>query len=172
MESGRRRGARADRHARRTKASTRGSARWTLSPSCRSGARTMDDCVGLARSVRRARRRALRSPVYLYARAAPRGRERGSCADIRRPQFEGLRDLIAHAGVRARLRPGPTCIRLRGAIVVGARPFLIAYNINLESPDLALAKESPSASASATAACRGSRRWASSWMISTARRCP
>ena len=78
-------------------------------------------------------------PVYLYARAAQRP-EREVLADIRRPQFEGLAELIATPDYTpdfgpARLHP------TGGAVVVGARPFLIAYNINLESQDLDLAKE-------------------------------
>jgi glutamate formiminotransferase len=77
--------------------------------------------------------------LYLYARAATTP-SREVLADIRRPQLEGLRDLIGadeHApdfGPRALHPTG-------GAIAVGARPFLIAYNINLESQDIDLAKD-------------------------------
>jgi glutamate formiminotransferase / 5-formyltetrahydrofolate cyclo-ligase len=103
------------------------------------GDSTMDECVALARSF--GERVAMRFdlPVYLYARAAQTPR-REVLADIRRPQFEGLRELISTPDYKpdfgpARLHP------TGGAVVVGARPFLIAYNINLESGDLNLAKE-------------------------------
>jgi glutamate formiminotransferase / 5-formyltetrahydrofolate cyclo-ligase len=103
------------------------------------GDTTMDECVALARDfgARIADRFAL--PVYMYARAAQRP-EREILADIRRPQFEGLAELISTPDFApdygpARLHP------TGGAVVVGARPFLIAYNINLDSQELDLAKE-------------------------------
>jgi len=61
-------------------------------------------------------------------------------ADIRRPQYEGLRDLIGEPGNAPDFGPArlhPTA----GAVAVGARPFLIAYNVNLETRDLELAKD-------------------------------
>ncbi len=102
------------------------------------GTTTLDDCVKLARSFgkRIAERFAL--PVYLYAAAATRP-ERFRLPDIRKPQLEGLRDLIGKPGWEPDFGPShlhPTA----GATVVGARPFLIAYNINLETTDLDLAK--------------------------------
>ena len=102
------------------------------------GETTMDECVELARTfgARIAERFGL--PVYLYARAAQRP-DRVVLADIRKPQFEGLKEQIGHPGREpdygpARVHPSA------GAVAVGARPFLIAYNINLESGDLDLAK--------------------------------
>ncbi|CAN5750211.1 glutamate formimidoyltransferase [soil metagenome] len=102
------------------------------------GDTTMEDCVGLARSFGRRVAERFAVPVYLYARAA-QSSERARLADIRRPQFEGLSELIGQAGHApdygpARLHP------TGGALAVGARPFLIAYNINLETPDVGLAK--------------------------------
>ncbi len=103
------------------------------------GDTTMDECVTLARDFGGRIAQRFDLPVYLYARAALRpGRD--VLADIRRPQFEGLRDLIStpeYAPDFGPARVHPT----GGAVVVGARPFLIAYNINLESQDLDLAKE-------------------------------
>ncbi len=102
------------------------------------GDTTMEQCVELARRFGRTVAERFDLPVYLYARAATRP-DRVVLADIRRPQFEGLRDLIAtdewapDFGPR-RLHP------TAGALAVGARPFLIAYNINLESPDVELAR--------------------------------
>ena len=68
-------------------------------------------------------------PVYLYAQAAPRP-ERVKLADVRRGQYEGLKAEITQRGREpdfgpARMHPSA------GAVAVGARPFLIAYNINL-----------------------------------------
>jgi glutamate formiminotransferase len=102
------------------------------------GDSTMDECVALARDFGARIAERFELPVYLYARAALR-RERTILADIRKPQFEGLRDQISHPGRAPDFGPArihPTA----GAVAVGARPFLIAYNINLESGDLDLAK--------------------------------
>jgi glutamate formiminotransferase len=77
-------------------------------------------------------------PVYLYAQAARRG-DRVKLADVRRGQYEGLKVEISQNGREPDLGPArmhPSA----GAIAVGARPFLIAYNINLDSNDLELAK--------------------------------
>lgn len=101
-------------------------------------ATTMDACVDLARAfgLRLAQRFDL--PVYLYANAAARP-DRVKLADVRRGQYEGLRLEIGQRGREpdfgpARLHPSA------GAVAVGARPFLIAYNINLASTDVELAK--------------------------------
>jgi glutamate formiminotransferase len=99
---------------------------------------SMADCVELARSfgLRIAARFEL--PVYFYANAATRS-ERVKLADVRRGQFEGLREEIAHHGREP--DAGPTRLHpSAGAVAVGARPFLIAYNINLASEDVELAK--------------------------------
>ena len=102
------------------------------------GATTMDDCVELARSFGERIATRFDLPVYLYARAATRA-ERVKLADVRRGQYEGLKLEIDQAGRApdfgpARMHPSA------GAVAVGARPFLIAYNINLDSPDVDLAK--------------------------------
>jgi glutamate formiminotransferase len=102
------------------------------------GDSTMDECVALARrfGARIAARFDL--PVYLYAQAATRA-DRVVLADVRRPQFEGLRERIGDPDREpdfgpARVHPSA------GAVAVGARPFLIAYNINLAATDRDLAK--------------------------------
>ena len=77
-------------------------------------------------------------PVYLYARAARRT-DRVKLADVRRGQYEGLKAEIAQHGREPDLGPArmhPSA----GAMAVGARPFLIAYNINLDTDDVELAK--------------------------------
>jgi glutamate formiminotransferase len=99
---------------------------------------TMDDCVELARAFGERIASRFDLPVFLYARAATRA-ERVKLADVRRGQYEGLKLEIDQVGRSpdygpARMHPSA------GAVAVGARPFLIAYNINLESPDVDLAK--------------------------------
>jgi len=76
-------------------------------------------------------------PVYLYAQAARRS-ERVKLADVRRGQYEGLKSEISQRGREPDFGP-PRMHPSAGAVAVGARPFLIAYNINLESPDKELA---------------------------------
>jgi glutamate formiminotransferase len=101
-------------------------------------ATTMDDCVEMARDfgARVASRYSL--PVYLYANAATR-LERVKLADVRRGQYEGLKNEIDEPGRAPDF--GPTRMHpSAGAVAVGARPFLIAYNINLASDDVELAK--------------------------------
>ena len=103
------------------------------------GTSTMDECIQLARAFGQHVAERFELPVYLYARAA-QSPAREVLADIRRPQFEGLRDAIKTPEYTPDFGPAkihPTA----GAVVVGARPFLIAYNINLESQDIDLAKE-------------------------------
>jgi glutamate formiminotransferase len=98
----------------------------------------MDEAVELARAFGRRVAARFDLPVYFYAEAALRS-DRVKLADVRRGQYEGLKTEIAHHGRepdagQARMHPSA------GAIAVGARPFLIAYNINLESDDVDFAK--------------------------------
>src|ERR1700680_2882556 len=91
---------------------------------------TMEDCVALARTLGERVGRELKIPVYLYERAATTPR-RKNLADIRRGEFEGLRDELGKNPARI---PdfGPTKIHpTSGAIAIGARPFLVAYNLYL-----------------------------------------
>jgi glutamate formiminotransferase len=102
------------------------------------GDTTLEECVQLARAFGRRIASRFDLPVYLYAAAALRS-DRVKLADVRRGQYEGLKTDIATAGREpdfgpARMHPSA------GAVAVGARPFLIAYNINLASDDLGLAK--------------------------------
>ena len=99
---------------------------------------TLDDCVALARTFGERIASRFDLPVYLYAQAAARP-ERVKLADVRRGQYEGLKAEIDQRGREpdfgpARMHPSA------GAVAVGARPFLIAYNINLASEDVELAK--------------------------------
>jgi glutamate formiminotransferase / formiminotetrahydrofolate cyclodeaminase len=102
---------------------------------------TMDDCIELASTLGRRAAAELGIPVYLYERAATRI-ERVNLADVRRGQFEGLRDEIATNPERrpdfGEARVHPTA----GATAVGARPFLVAYNVYLgPAENLAVAKD-------------------------------
>jgi glutamate formiminotransferase len=102
------------------------------------GESTMDECIELARRFGAHVAERFGLPVYLYARAATRS-ERVVLADIRKPQYEGLKTEIGHLGREPDF--GPAAMHATaGAMAVGARPFLIAYNINLETSDVDLAK--------------------------------
>jgi glutamate formiminotransferase len=100
---------------------------------------TMDDCVAMARRVGERVARELDIPVYLYERAATRP-ERRDLAFIRRGEYEALKQEIATNPQR---EPdfGPKKIGKAGATAIGARPFLIAFNVNLVTDDAQIAKE-------------------------------
>ena len=102
------------------------------------GDATIDDAIGLARSFGQRVAARFEIPVYLYARAALRP-DRVRLADVRRGGYEGLRDEIGQNGREPDFGPARTHPRA-GAVAVGARPFLIAWNINLGSADVELAK--------------------------------
>jgi len=99
---------------------------------------TMEDCVNMAKSVGQRIAQELGVPVYLYGEAAS-SPERRNLGHVRRGQYEGLKKEI-HLPERrpdygpARMHPSA------GATAVGARTPLVAFNINLASPDLELAK--------------------------------
>jgi glutamate formiminotransferase len=100
---------------------------------------TMERCVQLARRCGQRLGDELGIPVFLYEQAATRP-ERRNLADVRKGQFEKLRELIGTDPARD---PdfGPRAIHpTAGATAVGARKFLIAYNVNLRTADVELAK--------------------------------
>lgn len=100
---------------------------------------SMPDVVALARSVGARIGADLGLPVFLYEAAATRP-DRKNLADLRRPQFEGLRELIGKDPTRV---PdfGPNRIHpTGGCVAVGARLPLIAFNIDLDTEDVAVAK--------------------------------
>jgi glutamate formiminotransferase len=99
---------------------------------------TLQECVGFARDFGRRIAERFDLPVYLYAAAASRP-DRVRLAGVRRGQYEGLVAEIATSGREPDF--GPARMHPRGgATAVGARPFLIAWNVNLDSTDLDLAK--------------------------------
>jgi glutamate formiminotransferase len=101
---------------------------------------SMQDCVALAHQAGERIWRELGIPVYYYQSAALRP-ERVRLEDVRRGQFESLRDAALLDESKAPDVGGPTLHPTAGAVIVGARKILIAYNINLHSANLAIAKE-------------------------------
>jgi glutamate formiminotransferase/formiminotetrahydrofolate cyclodeaminase len=100
---------------------------------------TLDDCAELARRLGRRVGEELKIPVFLYEAAASTP-ARTSLADVRRGEFEGLRDAIGTDPAR---RPdfGPERIHpTAGATAIGARRFLVAFNANLDTADVRVAK--------------------------------
>ncbi|MGE5584861.1 MAG: glutamate formimidoyltransferase [Bacillota bacterium] len=100
---------------------------------------TMADCVALARELGAEVAEKLRIPVYLYEEAATRP-DRRNLADIRRGEYEGLKKEI-HLPERHPDFGDPVMHPTAGATVIGAREFLVAYNINLGTPDVSIAKK-------------------------------
>jgi glutamate formiminotransferase/formiminotetrahydrofolate cyclodeaminase len=99
----------------------------------------MADCVELARELGQRVGDELRIPVYLYEAAATRP-DRANLADIRHGEYEGLK---AEIGANPNRRPdfGPARLGPAGATVIGARTFLIAYNVFLTTADVEIAKK-------------------------------
>src|SRR5271167_3120464 len=100
---------------------------------------TIEDCVALAKRTGREIRERYRIPVYFYEAAAQRP-ERSNLENIRKGQFEGLLTEVSKNPDRAPDLGEPRLHPTAGATVVGARKFLVAYNINLDTPDIAIAK--------------------------------
>ncbi len=98
---------------------------------------TMEECVAIARRLGQRVGQELGIPVYLYGEAATRP-ERQRLAHIRRGQYERWKEEIGRVPERD---PdfGPPVAGPWGATVIGARPFLIAYNLYLNSDDVAIA---------------------------------
>jgi glutamate formiminotransferase len=99
---------------------------------------SMEDCVILARQLGERVGSELEIPVYLYESAATRP-ERRNLADVRRGEYEGLKAEIAVDPDRA---PdfGPAAIGSAGATAIGARPPLVAFNVYLNTDDVAAAQ--------------------------------
>jgi glutamate formiminotransferase/formiminotetrahydrofolate cyclodeaminase len=100
---------------------------------------TMAECADLARTVGRRIGDELQIPVYFYEHAAAT-EERRSLANIRAGEYEGLAEKLAQPAWAP--DAGPSRFNARsGATVVGAREFLLAYNVNLNTLDRRLANE-------------------------------
>jgi glutamate formiminotransferase len=101
---------------------------------------TMEDCIALARSCGERLWSELGIPVYLYEKAATRP-ERENLAMVRKGQFEGIRDEITSSEDRRPDFGEPRVHPSAGITAVGARPALIAYNVNLGTADVQIAKK-------------------------------
>src|SRR6202142_614490 len=99
----------------------------------------LEQCVMLARQAGLEIWRRFGIPVYFYEAAAARP-DRVNLEDIRRGQFEELRDAAQKDPSRRPDLGGPGLHPTGGACVVGARKFLVAYNIYFDSPDVAMAR--------------------------------
>jgi len=100
---------------------------------------SLADCAILARQAGLLIWRRYGVPVYFYGAAAARP-DRVLLEDVRRGQFEGLRDAALRDATRRPDIGGPELHETAGASAVGARSFLIAYNIHLQQPDIAAAR--------------------------------
>lgn len=98
---------------------------------------TMQDCVAMAQRVGRRVGEELGIPVFLYDEAATRPARR-SLADVRKGEYEGLAAKLADPEWTPDFGPSAPSAR-SGATVIGAREFLIAYNVNLNTRDKLLA---------------------------------
>ncbi|MBV9958729.1 MAG: glutamate formimidoyltransferase [Acidobacteria bacterium] len=100
---------------------------------------SMENCVALAHEAGERIANELHIPVYFYEKAARRS-YRVNLEDVRRGGFELLREEISIAEERAPDVGEPRVHESAGACIVGARPFLVAYNINLRTDDLSIAR--------------------------------
>lgn len=99
---------------------------------------TLENCAELARRLGQRVGDELKLPVYLYEAAATRP-ERVNLADVRRGQYEGLKQEI----MLPQCQPdfGPAEVGRAGAVIIGARTFLVAFNVFLKTDDVHVAKE-------------------------------
>jgi glutamate formiminotransferase len=100
----------------------------------------IEDCVALSKKVGREIWERYKIPVYFYEAAAQRP-ERANLENIRKGQFEALVVEAPKNPDRAPDVGGPALHPMAGAVVVGARKFLVAFNINLNTPDVEIAKK-------------------------------
>ena len=130
---------------------------------------SMSDCIRSAHRLGKALAEEIQLPVYLYEQAATRPGHR-FLAELRRGGLESLRLRMARDPAWAPdfgpSRPHPTA----GVSCVGARDYLIAYNMYLEGQDLNAARRWPPGSGNGTAACPVSRRWGCGSRAGTGRR--
>lgn len=101
---------------------------------------TLKECVVLANKLASKVARELKIPVYLYEAAAKRP-DRINLADVRKGEYEGLKEEI-ETNPKRKPDYGPSKIHpTAGAMVVGARKYLIAYNVNLDTKNIEIAKK-------------------------------
>jgi len=100
---------------------------------------SLAECAVLARQAGLLIWRTYGVPVYFYGAAAARP-DRVQLEDVRKGQFEGLRDAARRDAARRPDIGGPELHETAGASAVGARSFLIAYNVHLKQPDITAAR--------------------------------
>ncbi len=103
------------------------------------GGMSMEECAALARSFGRRVGEELHLPVYLYEDAATRP-ARKNLANVRKGEYEGLEEKLKQPDWQPDFGPA-TFNAKSGAVITGARMFLIAYNVNLKSNDVKAASE-------------------------------
>lgn len=101
---------------------------------------SLDDCAALARRVGKEIWTRYRIPIFFYEAAATRP-DRVNLENIRKGQFEGLREELKKNHERQPDVGEPKLHPTAGVTVVGARKFLIAYNVNLNTPDVGVANK-------------------------------
>ena len=99
----------------------------------------LDQCALLARQAGLEIWRRFNVPVFFYEAAAARP-DRANLEDVRRGQFEGLKDAVSRDSARRPDLGGPGLHPTAGACAVGARKFLVAYNIYFDSTDVSIAR--------------------------------
>jgi glutamate formiminotransferase len=99
----------------------------------------LEQCVLLARQAGLEIWRRFGVPVFFYEAAASRP-DRANLDDVRRGQFEGLRDAVRNDSARRPDLGGPGLHPTAGACAVGARKFLVAYNIYFDSSDVSVVR--------------------------------
>ena len=101
---------------------------------------TLEDCVALAKRVGNEIWKRYRIPVFFYEAAATRP-DRVNLENVRKGQFEGLREELKKNHDRQPDVGEPKMHPTAGVTVVGARKFLVAYNVNLNTSDLGIANK-------------------------------
>jgi len=101
---------------------------------------SIEDCVALAKRVGNEIWKRYRIPIYFYEAAAMRP-ERVNLENVRRGQFEGLREDLKKNHDRQPDIGEPKVHPTAGVTVVGARKFLVAYNVNLNTSDVSIANK-------------------------------
>lgn len=101
---------------------------------------SLEECVELSKKLGKRVADELSIPVYLYE-ASARKKDRVNLADVRRGEYEGLKEEIKTNPER---KPdfGPSILhKTAGAVVIGARKYLVAFNVNLDTKDIEMAKK-------------------------------
>lgn len=100
---------------------------------------TMQECIEMAKELGERMASELNIPIYLYEEAATRP-ERKNLSQVRKGQYEGLIKAIKNPERKPDFGPSEVHVQA-GATAIGARPPLIAYNINLSTSDVSIAKK-------------------------------